>query len=93
MKAREVAAFVQAAVHSRIQDVPDKRRLAAAADSGDDSQHTERELDVDILEVMLHSSLHRDGIMPRAFLPYQTRATAREILESERTLIVLFREF
>lgn len=54
-------------VNCRIQNITDKRGFAAAADSGNDSQDSKRELYIDILKVMLKSAFNANVICPVTF--------------------------
>ena len=71
-------------VNRRIQDITDKRRLAATADSRNDSQDTKRELYIDILKVMLKSAFNANVICPVTFFPGDTLTGSCQILESKR---------
>ena len=57
---RKVAGLVDHAVERRIEDVPHKGRLATAADSRHDGQHSQRELHIYILKIVLLSTFHGD---------------------------------
>ena len=79
-------------MEGRIQDVAHERGLAAAGHAGDDGQGAQRELDIDVLEVVLHRPVHRDGILPRAFLAPVRFPLAGEVLERQGTLQFLGRK-
>ena len=60
VRARLVGRAVQLARQRAIEDLVDQRRLARAADAGDGDQHAERNLDVDVLEVVLARAFDDD---------------------------------
>ena len=80
--ARLLPRLVQMSVHGRIEHIADKRRLAATADTGHHSKHSERELDIDILQIVLHGALHAYIICPRTFGPKRHLAAAGYVLQS-----------
>ena len=53
VRAGLVAGLVERLRERLVEDVVDERRLARAADAGDRGQHAERNLDVDVLQVVL----------------------------------------
>ena len=63
--------------------------LAAPGHAGDDRQHAQRELHVDVLEVVLHRPVHGDGILPRPLRADVRLPLAGKVLEGERTLELL----
>src|SRR5947207_13250783 len=57
------------AVDRRVRDVVDERRLAGPADAGDAGQRIQRDVDIDVLQVVLGSALEtnlvRQPLAPR----------------------------
>ena len=57
VRARYVVALVERAAQRRVEDVVDERGLARAGHAGDRDQRLEREVDVDVLQVVLARAL------------------------------------
>ncbi len=57
---RDVPGAVELAGQVRVQDVVDQRRLAGAGHARDGREHSQRERDVDVLEVVLPGTVHRE---------------------------------
>ena len=60
--------FVQMVQQGREQGLVDERTFAAATDSTDPNQATERQFEVDALQVVARGALHGDGF-PDALAP------------------------
>ena len=65
VRAGLVAGPVERARQRAIEDVVDERRLARPADAGDGRQHAERNLDVDVLQVVLARAADDDLALER----------------------------
>lgn len=81
---------VQLAGQVGVEDVVDQRRLAGAGDSGDGGEDAEREGDVDVAEVVLLGTDHRQ--LPRrvdraADLRHRDGTLAGEVLAGDRLLV------
>ena len=86
--ARHLAGPVDLLHQRRVQDVVDQRALAAAADAGDRDEAPERDLDVDVLQVVLARAAHREPGVARvaAQLGHLDLALARQVLPGDRRL-------
>ena len=74
-------------IYSRIQDISDQRRLAAAADTCHHCKHPKRKFHIYILEVMLHRTLDSYRICPVQLLSHISLTHSAKILESQRPFI------
>ena len=81
--AGHIAGFFQLAPEGRIEDIPHQGRFPAAAHAAYHRQHPQGELNVDILEVVLHGTFYLDGIVPPATLADETRPCTRKILQGK----------
>ena len=70
------------------EDVVDERGLARARHAGDGDEGAERELDVDVLEVVLAGAAHDElaGVGGAALLGHRDDLAARDVLAGERVL-------
>ena len=71
----------------RVQHVVDERRLAGTADAGDAGQRVQRDLDIDVLQVVLGGALEtnlvRQPLAPRR--RHRNRELVPEIFRGQRT--------
>ncbi len=86
--ARHLARAVHLLHQRRVQDVADQRALAAAAHAGDRDEASERDLDVDLLEVVLTRAAHDEPVVTghAAVLGDFDRPLARQVLPGDRLL-------
>ena len=87
--ARLLAGLVQVAFQRPQEDVVDQRALAGAGDAGDADEAAERELDVDVLEVVLGGPFDLEALLEVVLAPLggdQDALLAAEVLAGERLL-------
>ena len=78
------------ALHRGIQHVVHERRLARSADTGDAGERVQRNLDVDVLEVVLGRA-EQPQLLPAAPPPrrrHRNRQIAAQVLRRQRSLIL-----
>src|SRR5262249_30314115 len=77
-----------ALLESLLQDVVDQRRFARATDTRDADEETERELDIDVLEVVVACSLDGDALAVAGAALWRDRylLLPGEVLPGERLL-------
>src|SRR5690606_8536275 len=86
VRARLVAGPIERARKRAIQDLVDERRLARPADAGHGDERAERELHVDVLEVVLARATHDERRLARlaALRGHGDRALAAQVCAGQR---------
>ena len=72
-------------MQGRVQDIAHERGLAAAGHAGNDGKDAQRELHVNVLKVVLHRPVHRNGILPGPLRPDILLSLAGQVLQGQGT--------
>ena len=76
-------------MEGRVQDISHQGALAAAGHAGHHGERIQRELDVYVLEIVLHGALNGNGVPPGVLFPHIGFADALQVLKGEGTLRLL----